>query len=151
MTIRRLILRAVLAAAMLAANPAQAADWRLLGESGPAGNTITTLVDVSSIKHREDLLTAWEKKLYAVPQKNSSNGRLFRSDLELWAFDCKDERVAIISFTDYEGEDIGGAAVSSVEMPLSQLVWSFVSPGSVFEGGLKLVCGIAGRKEKPPG
>ena len=97
--------------------------WQEIG-SGKAkfGGTVTMAVDMSRIKRRQGLLTAWRKDTYSQPQVNESvkPRAAYTYSLLMFAVKCEDEQLAFVSATQY-GED--SAPVGSLTVPVAAYDW----------------------------
>lgn len=98
------------------------------------------MLDADSIKNRNGVLTAWLRVSYNSDQTGVP-GETYRSSLQLWAFDCRGERRALLQATGYAGPDATGKAVSTHMYSLdSANSWQHVAPNSMGEASLKFVC-----------
>jgi hypothetical protein len=123
---------------LLPLQEARASDWQTVADR-PDGQ-IVTMLDVNSIKNRNGTLTAWLRVSYSSDQTGVP-GETYRSSLQLWAFDCRGERRALMQATGYDGPDATGKAVATHIFTLdSNNSWQHVEPNSVGEASLKLVC-----------
>jgi hypothetical protein len=93
-----------------------AQKWPSIGTFAmPDGGTATVFVDGGNgLTRHGDFWTARQKTLYSSPQK-SSNGAAFRSELDVYAYDCTGNRTALVSYARYEGADLAGAVVDKME------------------------------------
>jgi hypothetical protein len=87
--------------------------------------------------------TARQKILFSSPQQ-TTKGASFRSQLDVYAYDCARNRTAHVSYLRYEGADLTGSVVDKMEHSSpSDYEWITPTTGSVLEAARKLVCGLA--------
>ena len=139
---------AVLILLSLSAIPAAASaaqKWPSIGTFAmPGGGTATVFVEGgdSLIRHG-NFWTTKQKTLFSSPQKNGA-GAAFRSELDVYAYDCTASRTALVSYTRYEGENLTGIVVERIEHSSpSEYEWTTPTAGSVLESARKIVCRLA--------
>ena len=116
--------------------PAHAADWVLVYQDPDSHQIVET--DIASIDHRKDIALAWERVSFSTDQSDSA-GRVYRSRIELWAYQCAAQRLALMQFTEYSGESGQGEAVSVVDFT-PDYHWTFATRDSVGAKTLKFAC-----------
>jgi len=130
---------------LVIASFADAAEkWPSIGTfSIPDGGTATVFVDGGNgLSRHGDFWTDKQKTLYSSPQKTAT-GASFRSELDVYAYDCRANRTALVSYVRYEGENLAGSVVDKLEhSSASDYDWSTPTPGSVLERASKIVCGL---------
>jgi hypothetical protein len=116
-----------------------AADWTQVNTSqSEKGAVIVWYLDVSSIRVRQGFQSAWLRKSYSAPQIYPSSAPYLSSE-QLWLYDCKEERIAILTSNDFSGENGTGTMVD--HRPRTTLDWLDVAPESILESMFSLVCG----------
>ena len=135
----------VLCGSALAVTAHAASKWPSIGTFAvPSGGTAIILLDVASMTRHGGVWTARQKTLFSSPQKTAA-GLSFRSELDMYAYDCAADRTALVSYTRYEGADVSGTVVEKKEpSSAGEYDWTNPAAGSVLEGARKLVCGLAG-------
>jgi len=127
------------------ASAADAAEkWPSIGTFGmPDGGTATVFVDGGNgLSRHGEFWTDRQKTLYSSPQKTAT-GALFRSELDVYAYDCRANRTALVSYARYEGGNLAGAVVDKLEhSSVSDYEWVTPTSGSVLERASKIVCGL---------
>jgi hypothetical protein len=132
----------------LATTTVEAQKWQKWPSIGtfvmPDGGTATVFVDTGNgLTRHGDYWTARQKTLFTAPQKTASGGS-FRSELDEYAYDCKGNRIALVGYTRYEGENLAGTIVDKLEPSSpSDYKWTTTTTGSVLAAASKLVCGFA--------
>jgi hypothetical protein len=124
--------------------------WPSIGTFAmPDGGTATVFVDGGNgLTRHGDFWTARQKTLYSSPQ-NTPKGVSFRSELDIYAYDCAGNRTALVSYARYEGADLAGAVVDKMEHSSpSDYEWITPTNGSVLEAGRKIVCGLAAMRSR---
>jgi hypothetical protein len=127
-----------------------AQKWPSIGTFAmPDGGTATVFVEGrNGLTRHGDFWTAKQKTLYSSPQK-ASNGTAYRSELDVYAYDCTGNRAALVGYTRYEGADLAGAVVDKMERASpSEYEWVAPTNGSVLETGKKIVCGLAAMRSR---
>jgi len=122
-----------------------AEKWPSIGTFAmPDGGTATVFVDGGhGLTRHGDIWTDRQKTLFTSPQK-TAKGASFRSELAVYAYDCRANRTALVSYTRYEGEDLAGSVVDKLERSSpSDYEWITPTNGSVLERASKIVCGLA--------
>jgi hypothetical protein len=107
----------------------------------PDGGTATVFVDTGNgLTRHGDFWTARQKTLFTLPQK-AAGGASFRSELDVYAYDCKGSRNALVSYMRYDGENLAGTVVDKLERSSpNQYEWISPTPRSVLEASSKIVC-----------
>jgi hypothetical protein len=130
---------------LVIATAAGAAEkWPSIGTFAlPDGGTAAVFVDGGNgLSRHGDFWTDRQKTLYSSPQKTSA-GASFRSELDVYAYDCRANRTALVSYSRYEGENLAGAVVDKLEhASANDYEWSTPTSGSVLERASKIVCGL---------
>jgi hypothetical protein len=124
------------AAAALAAQ-----KWPSIGTFAiPDGGTAAT--------RHGDYWTARQKTLFSAAQRSAS-GASFRSELDVYAYDCQGNRTALVSYTRYEGENLAGALMDKMERSSpSEYEWVTPASGGVLEAAKKIVCSFAAMRSR---
>ncbi len=109
----------------------------------PGGGTATVFVDGGDgLTRHGSFWTARQKTLFSAPQQAAAGGA-FRSELDLYAYDCAVSRTALVSYTRYEGENLAGTVVEKIEHSSpNEYDWTTPTAGSVLEKSLRIVCGL---------
>jgi hypothetical protein len=124
--------------------------WPSIGTfTVPDGGTATVFVDAGNGMTRHgDYWTARQKTLFSAPQKSAS-GASFRSELDVYAYDCQGNRTALVSYSRYEGENLAGTVVDKLERTSpSDYEWVTPTTGGVLEAAKKIVCGLAAMRSR---
>jgi hypothetical protein len=127
-----------------------AQKWPSIGTFAmPGGGTATVFVDAGNgLGRHGDFWTARQKTLFSSPQKTPKDAS-FRSELDVYAYDCIGNRTALVSYTRYEGEDLAGSVVDKMEHSSpSDYEWTTPTSGSVLEAARKIVCGLAAMRSR---
>ena len=128
------------------ASAADAAQkWPSIGTFAmPGGGTATVFVDGGNgLTRHGDFWTARQKTLFSSPQRTST-GASFRSELDVYAYDCTVSRTALVSYTRYDGENLAGTVVEKLEHSSpSEYEWTTPTTGSVLERSRQIVCSLA--------
>jgi hypothetical protein len=120
---------------LLALPAARAADWQVLY----SGTDMTIKLDASSIEQREGALVAWEEVSFATDQTDEDHPSPYRSEVELWAYECALGQASIVELTEYSEPDAQGKAVAKGNSA-GKYTWVHVPPRSIPDFGLKFVC-----------
>ncbi len=113
------------------------AEWEQLSISGDFEFSI--YVDNAPRKKNGSIVKMWELRDFSSVQTNSS-GDKFKSAKILYAYDCKEDAVAIISGTQYTGAVGSGKVIWSATFPEKALNWEPKIPGSLGEIKWKIAC-----------
>lgn len=106
------------------------------------------LDDGNGMSRHGDFWTARQKTLFSTPQQTSA-GTSFRSELDVYAYDCTANRTALVSYTRYDGEGLTGAVVDKMEhSSAAEYQWVTPTAGTVLESARKLVCGLAAMRTR---
>jgi hypothetical protein len=133
------------AAAALAAQ-----KWPSIGTFAiPDGGTAAVFVDTGNgLTRHGDYWTARQKTLFSAAQRSAS-GASFRSELDVYAYDCQGNRTALVSYTRYEGENLAGALMDKMERSSpSEYEWVTPASGGVLEAAKKIVCSFAAMRSR---
>ena len=122
---------------LMAAHAVSWAEWDQLSVSGEFEFNI--YLDKSSKKKNGPVVRMWELRDFFSVQTNSS-GEKFKSAKILYAYNCKDDAVAIISGTQYAGSVGSGKVIWSANFPEKDLNWEPKVPGSLGEIKWKVAC-----------
>ncbi|MEK0434077.1 MAG: hypothetical protein RL369_126 [Pseudomonadota bacterium] len=135
---RRLFTCVLLSLALPAA--AQTPDWQLISQSGNRGQVINWYVDASSIVRTDDYLRAVLRTSWSAPQYGPDQ-TAYQSSTYLNYFDCGKRMIAYTGNTYYRNiEPVGLPVHEEPELPLAQLMFQEVTPGSAGETRLDFVC-----------
>lgn len=135
---RRLFTCVLLSLALPAA--AQTPDWQLISQSGNRGQVINWYVDASSIVRTDDYLRAVLRTSWSAPQYGPDQ-TAYQSSTYLNYFDCGKRMIAYTGNTYYRNiEPVGLPVHEEPELPLAQLIFQEVTPGSAGETRLDFVC-----------
>jgi hypothetical protein len=119
---------------------AQAPDWKLISQSGNSGQVINWYVDASSIVRADEYLRAVLRTSWSAPQY-APDQTAYQSSTYLNYFDCGKRMIAYTGNAYFTTIEPGGAPVhEEPELPLSQLSFQEVRPGSAGETRLDFVC-----------
>ncbi len=95
-----------------------------------------------------DFWTARQKTLFSAPQ-STAGGAAFRSELDVYAYDCIASRTALVSYARYEGENLAGTVVDNMKHSSpSEYEWTTPTAGSVLEASQKIVCSLAAMRSR---
>lgn len=135
---RRLVSCVLLTFTLLAS--AQAPDWHLISQSGSRDEVINWYVDAASIIRTDQYLRAVLRTSWSVPQYGPDQ-TAYQSSTYLNYFDCGKRMIAYTGNTYYRSiEPIGHPVHEEPELPLTQLTFQEVRPGSAGETRLDFVC-----------
>jgi hypothetical protein len=135
---RTLIASVFLSLALPAA--AQAPDWQLISQSGSREQVINWYVDTNSIVRTDEYLRAILRTSWSVPQYGPDE-TAYQSSTYLNYFDCGKRMIAYTGNTYYRNvEPIGVPVHEEPELPLTELKFQEVTPGSAGETRLDFVC-----------
>jgi hypothetical protein len=143
---------AILFLSVLAGPPAAdaAQKWPSIGTFVmPGGGTATVFVDGGDgLTRHGDVWTARQKTLFSSPQPTAT-GTSFRSELDVYAYDCAGNRSALVSSARYEGENLAGTVVQKTERSSpGEYEWITPTTGSVLDAARKVVCGLAAMRSR---
>ena len=120
------------------------ADWQLvdtLATPGGGGGQVSVSLDISSIKQRQGVLTAWVRMNHTKPQRDAPNLPKYVSELHMFALDCDGERLAIVSSSLYDAK---GNVVRTNSTPSPVLYsWQPIAPDTYGAKLLDRVCKAA--------
>jgi hypothetical protein len=123
---------------------ASASDWRAV--SSDASRTMW--IDAASVRYGQgSALLAWFKLSYPAGQMDG-RGKRFRSEIQLWAFDCAQHRMAPLQATEFTDAGASGEVVGSHAWP--PYGWSYTAPDTLGELQLKTACGLAPKHAPKP-
>nr|WP_175800916.1 surface-adhesin E family protein [Burkholderia anthina] len=128
------------AAALLVANSATAADWQSV--SGVWAKGAAFSIDRSTIDHAGKLTKVWVKASFDTPQRyrSGNESRVYQSAISQYVFDCRSRQVAIVQSVTYDRPDGDGTPVESKKYPNPVKDMSEVVPGSIGAGLMQAVC-----------
>jgi hypothetical protein len=121
-----------------------AQKWPSIGTFAmPDGGTATVFVDGGNgLTRHTDFWTARQKTLFTLPQK-AATGASFRSELDVYAYDCKGNRTALVSYIRYDGENLAGSVVDKLERSFAnEYEWISPTAGSVLDAAGKVICSL---------
>jgi len=125
---------------------AQTPDWQLISQSGNSGQVINWYVDARSIVRTDDYLRAVLRTSWSAPQYGPDQ-TAYQSSTYLNYFDCGKRMIAYTGNTYYRNiEPVGLPVHEEPELPLAQLVFQEVTPGSAGETRLDFVCKFRGKQ-----
>jgi len=125
---------------------AQTPDWQLISQSGNRGQVINWYVDARSIVRTDDYLRAVLRTSWSAPQYGPDQ-TAYQSSTYLNYFDCGKRMIAYTGNTYYRNiEPVGLPVHEEPELPLAQLVFQEVTPGSAGETRLDFVCKFRGKQ-----
>jgi len=125
---------------------AQTPDWQLISQSGNREQVINWYVDASSIVRTDDYLRAVLRTSWSAPQYGPDQ-TAYQSSTYLNYFDCGKRMIAYTGNTYYRNiEPVGLPVHEEPELPLAQLVFQEVTPGSAGETRLDFVCKFRGKQ-----
>jgi len=125
---------------------AQTPDWQLISQSGNREQVINWYVDASSIVRADDYLRAVLRTSWSAPQYGPDQ-TAYQSSTYLNYFDCGKRTIAYTGNTYYRNiEPVGLPVHEEPELPLAQLVFQEVTPGSAGETRLDFVCKFRGKQ-----
>jgi hypothetical protein len=135
---------------VLAAAVDAAQKWPSIGTFAmPDGGRATVFVDGGNgLSRHGDYWTARQKTLFTSPQKTAA-GASFRSELDVYAYDCAGNRTALVSYMRYDGQDLTGSVVDKLERASpSDYEWVNPTSGSVLDAAKKIVCGLIALRQR---
>ena len=111
-----------------------AAAWVELGRDEPEALTVYT--DPTTIRKADNIVKMWV--LFDYKTARAVGRQTYRSERAQQEYDCKEERVRALCFTDHSENMAKGAVVFRISMPGD---WAPVERGSVNEILEKAACG----------
>jgi hypothetical protein len=135
-------LAGALVVVLLPAGSASAADWRVLDTTAER----TALIDVGGIRRNDGVVLAWVKFSFLNDQPDPING-LYRSMLQLFAFQCGAGRHALMQFTKYRWTNGEGDVVAT--WSTGTYDWTYPTPDSIGEMAMKVACQHSVAKPRP--
>jgi len=125
-------------AALAALSAARAADWQPILT---APGEFAVVIDVGSIRERGAAVTASLRITYKREQ-HIRQERIYRSAQQLWEFDCKRARYALLEAKNFAGPDGTGELVASYSWP-QDTGWSSTGASGESAAILHYVCAHA--------
>jgi hypothetical protein len=118
---------------------ANASNWQVVG----VGATASALVDANSISRSGKYKKAWVKYSFAADQEASvmTNFKKWRSSTDLIYFSCEERTSGTVQATYYDGIMSNGEVVASMNLKLSQVLFSEAAPDTLGEAVLEFACG----------
>ena len=113
------------------------AEWELCVISDDG--IITIYCDKSTIRKKGAISRMWDLVDFSIVQTPS--GYRYMSDKAFWAYNCREETMAVISVTWYSGAMGGGNVVFFGTRQERDWEWQPVSPGTAGEAKWKIACG----------
>jgi clan AA aspartic protease (TIGR02281 family) len=111
-----------------------AGGWvRVTAPNEPMGEL---LVNTASFQSNGNLRSLWEKHIFP-PHSEKWLGKWVNYALDHWQFDCGEERVKLDARTDYYEDGTRWVADSKL---ISSAAWHGVSPDTIKDGEMKLLC-----------
>jgi len=114
------------------------AEWELIGKDF-VGDFI--YCDKSTIRKNGAISRMWVLTDFSRPRKLDSTGDRYMSGKEFWAYNCREEKFAVISIIQHSGEMGGGDVVWSGTWQERDWKWRPVPPGTTAEATWKIACG----------
>lgn len=134
-------IRAVMIVFGVAALPAFGADWTRIGVDAEANSW---MVDRASMVREGDLVRAWKKTVFAVPQPYPPNGKLISSILFLDVTNCAKRVVGVKASKLFTAD---GTVIAAHEDPDDRIQWQSVAPDTVIERAMQFVCDASRSKD----
>jgi hypothetical protein len=137
--LKKLFTVVALAAASLAAQEAEAANWKALGIASLNGINFVDSVDISSMKQKDGaVIEVWTRSEFmtALPLPSDPQ-KQFKSVNELTVYNCKDQTKAIQSETYF---DSAGHPLRQTNVSEAHLNFSAVEADTVGELEMNFVC-----------
>jgi len=67
----------------------------------------------------------------------------------VYAYDCKGDRAALVSYARYEGENLTGTVVDKLERSSpNEYEWATPAAGSVLDAAKRVVCGFVAMRSR---
>lgn len=124
------------------------ARWFLVGTFADPGGEgwEQILLDTVSLKPADGLWTITQQDLFSSAQKTEA-GASFTSELDVYAYDCRANRAAVVSYKRYEHKELSGGVVDEMHNTSPrEYKWLDPAPGSALEAARRVVCGLAGKR-----
>jgi hypothetical protein len=128
-------MRRIIFAALMMICSASWAAW----EFSTAADNFAEYYDKSTIKKKGAITKMWIMRDYLTEQ-NFSENKTYKSSKQLYAFDCKEDKLAGISISRYSGSQGEGSVVLTYTRKESELEWHPIVPGSTDAINLKIAC-----------
>jgi hypothetical protein len=119
---------------LLAAIPAQAANWVLVAE----GDGSQWYVETESIRRIGNTVECWQKTNYEKQQSFKYSSEFYVSTIGLWRYDCFNRTGKVLQHTIYSDIDGRGEVVSDWSGDNDKP--SRIIPGTIGEAIMKYVC-----------
>ena len=124
---------AILMMLLAGASSTSAAAWVELGSDEPETFTIHT--DPATVRRADNIVRMWALFDYKAAQVVGK--QTYRSEKAQQEYDCQEERVRVLYFSDHSGNMAGGAIVLRTSMAGD---WAPVGPRTVNEVLWKVAC-----------
>jgi len=137
-----LLLCALISAVAARATPMS--KWPTIGTFATSdGGRATIFLDTHSITRHDHFWTARLRTLFTIDQKTDGGGS-FRSEMDVYAYDCREARAALVSSVRYRSDDVTGAVVAEIKHSApSEYQWSSTAPGSAMDVARRITCDLA--------
>ena len=111
---------------------AASAEWTSVGASA----VYIAYVDKGTIRRNGNFVKMWDMSDYKTVQTVAGDSHLSSKDQQ--EYDCKEEKVRLLAFTNFSGQMGSGKAVYA---NIDGGKWSPIAPGSIGELLWKIACG----------
>ncbi len=112
------------------------ADWVYENNT----DSFIIFLDKSTIRKNGNIAKMWELKDFFVAQTDN-DWKKFKSSKVRRAYNCREEKIAVIAVIDYSGSMGVGDVIASVDLKESNWNWFSIVPDSLGEDQWKIVCG----------
>jgi len=114
---------------------ASTADWEVSGANND--ENITWYADRTTIKKNGNIVTMWTM---TSGKPSFVNNKQYLSSKNLFEFDCKNEKIRLLSGTAYSEENGMGEVVHMVTYKENETQSIFRVPGTLLENQWKIAC-----------
>jgi hypothetical protein len=115
------------------------AEWATTGRTDANGGEVTFLHDSHTIRKVGAIAKMWIMNDYSVTQIVA--GDRFKSEKILWAYNCREETMAIISLAKYSDSRGRGDSVFVNTNNENEWKWNPIIPGTIGDIHSKIACG----------
>lgn len=122
------------------AQPATAANWKLISETEDPQKITSWYVDLSSIVRQDDYMRALLRTSWSAPQQGPDN-TAYQSSTYINYIDCEKRKIAYTANTYFKEAEPGGKPVhTEPEQPLAKLKFQSVPAGTAGANRVNFVC-----------
>ena len=113
------------------------AEWKFFGDS----DISVHYLDYSRMQTEGPYKSIWDLIDYKKTESTSS-GKQFKSSVAKNLIDCKASRIYPVAVYTYSEQMGKGEVVYSTNFQIQESMWVYPPPSSVYEGYIKIVCGL---------